>query len=101
MLSLRPGSNWLSATRKYILYRQIPYVSIVAAVPQLGLQAQLEPKRHAFVHAVPGGGGEQLSEHCFCLHHLLHQTEDIPLGPAVPDQSSGLFYFSKQEHAVL
>lgn len=84
------------------MYRQIPFVSTVAAVPQLGLQAQLEPKRHAFVHAVPGGGGgKQQNEHYFSLHHLLHQTEDIPLDPAVPDQSSGLFYFSKQEHAVL
>lgn len=46
---------------------------------------------HACVHAVPGGDGEQLNEHCFSLHPPLHQTEDIPLGPAAPDLFSGLF----------
>lgn len=47
--------------------------------------------RRACVHAVPGGGGEQLNEHCSSLHHPLHRIEGIPLGPAVPDLFSVLF----------
>lgn len=58
--------------------------------------------RHACVHAAPGGdGGGQLNEHCFSLHRPLRQTEDTPLGPAVPDLFSGLLWSSKQEHAAL
>lgn len=81
----------LSTTRKYILYRQTLFLSTVEAAPQQGLQARWEPVRRACVHAVPGGGGEQLNERCSSLHHPLHRTEDIPLGPAVPDLFSVLF----------